>query len=137
MKQKFIKCNTCGTIITMVDEKNMPSCCGAPMVEMAYSTDAEETHVPVVTITGSKVKVTVGNGTHPMTPDHAIKWVSLETRTGVQRKDLAMTDELVDILFMMPPSDELVSAHAYCNKHGLYRDKTHEVGRGGDRFGGR
>ncbi len=137
MQQKFLTCNICGNIVTAVNEKNTPVCCGEPMVEMACATEGEETHIPVVTITGSKVKVTVGDASHPMGPDHAIQWVSLETRTGVQRKNLAMNDELEDILFMMAPTDELVSAHVYCNVHGLFRDKTREVGRGGSKFGGR
>jgi len=137
MRQKFVKCNTCGNMITFVDEKQMPECCGKVMAEIPYAAEGEAEHIPVVNITGSKIKVSVADGSHPMTDDHYIQWVTMETRTGVQRKNLKPGDELIDILFLVPPTDEIVSSHAYCNVHGLFRDKTREVGRGGSKWGGR
>ena len=122
MEQKFIKCNTCGTMINYIDEKATPVCCGEPMVAAEYATGHEATHVPVYEINGTKVKVTVGDGTHPITADHHIQWVSLESANCVQRKELSLLDEIVDILFMIPKDDELQSIHVYCNKHGLYKN---------------
>ena len=49
------------------------------------STDAaQEKHVPVVSKKCKTVKVDVGSVAHPMTEEHLIEWVAVETEKGYQ-----------------------------------------------------
>lgn len=87
---KFYICKHCGNIITFMENKGVPvMCCGEKMSELIPgSTDAAtEKHVPVISVNGSNVTVTVGSVAHPMLEEHSIKWIVLETAEGFQRKD--------------------------------------------------
>ena len=92
------------------------------MVELkANSTDAAgEKHVPVITVDGNKVHVVVGSVLHPMTEEHSIQFIALETKQGVQRKALLPTDQPVAD-FVLAEGDEVVAAYEYCNLHGLWK----------------
>ena len=79
---KFFKCEHCGNIVTKIVDKGVPVlCCGEPMVELkANTTDAAtEKHVPVVKAEDNKLFVEVGEVTHPMTEEHLIQFVYVET----------------------------------------------------------
>ena len=120
---KFLKCNHCGNIVAVVEEKcGTITCCGDNMQEMkANTTDAAtEKHVPVIEIDGQSVTVTVGSVEHPMLPEHFIGWIVLETKMGNQRKILNPGDKPV-AKFMMCEGDEVVAAYEYCNLHGLWK----------------
>ncbi|MDW2799183.1 desulfoferrodoxin family protein [Clostridium boliviensis] len=120
---KFLKCNHCGNIVAVVEEKGGTiTCCGDNMQEMkANTTDAAtEKHVPVIEIDGQSVTVTVGSVEHPMLPEHFIGWIVLETKTGNQRKILNPGDKPV-AKFMMVEGDEVLAAYEYCNLHGLWK----------------
>ena len=95
---------------------------GGEMVELkANSTDAAgEKHVPVITVDGNKVHVVVGSVIHPMTEEHSIQFIALETKQGVQRKALLPTDQPVAD-FVLAEGDEVVAAYEYCNLHGLWK----------------
>ncbi len=91
MEMKFYRCEHCGNIIAMVEDKGVPVfCCGQKMTEIVPGTvDASrEKHVPVYTVENNKVQVTVGAAEHPMIPEHYIGWIALETTAGNQRKRL-------------------------------------------------
>ena len=95
MEQKFFICEHCGNIIAMVKSSGVPvMCCGQKMKEIIPGTTdaAVEKHVPVYTVEGNKVMVTVGSVEHPMLPEHYIEWVSLQTKQGNQRKVLKPGD---------------------------------------------
>ncbi|MDF2886064.1 MAG: Desulfoferrodoxin ferrous iron-binding region [Lacrimispora sp.] len=120
---KFLKCNHCGNIVAVVEEKGGTiTCCGDNMQEMkANTTDAAtEKHVPVIEIDGQSVTVTVGSVEHPMLPEHFIGWIVLETKMGNQRKILTPGDKPA-AKFMMCEGDEVVAAYEYCNLHGLWK----------------
>lgn len=87
----------------------------------ANTTDAaQEKHVPVIQVEGNLVTVSVGSAAHPMTEEHLISWISLQTKQGNQRKALcAGQDPKVE--FMICDGDEVVAAYAYCNLHGLWK----------------
>ena len=56
---KFYRCETCGNIITKVNDGKVPVvCCGTPMKELVPgATDgAFEKHVPAVTVEGNTVR---------------------------------------------------------------------------------
>ncbi len=86
----------------------------------ANSVDAaKEKHVPVVEVNGDEVKVTVGSVLHPMTPEHYITHIVLETTKGYQVKALTPGQEPVAI-FKLCSCEKAVAAYEYCNLHGLW-----------------
>ncbi|MCR5510491.1 MAG: desulfoferrodoxin Dfx [Lachnospiraceae bacterium] len=119
---KFYKCETCGNIITKLNDSGVPVvCCGKPMTELVPgATDgALEKHVPVVTVDGSKVTVQVGEVEHPMMEEHFIQFIVLETEGGFQKKTLKPGDKPV-AEFIVADGDKAVAAYEYCNLHGLW-----------------
>ena len=119
---KFYRCNHCGNIIAFVESSGVPVvCCGEEMQEIIpSSTDAaQEKHVPVITISGNKVHIAVGSTAHPMTSEHNIAWIALQTKQGNQRKELKGDTPAAD--FMLCDGDEVITAYAYCNLHGLWK----------------
>ncbi len=120
-ESKFFVCRHCGNLVGMINDSGVPMmCCGQKMERLVpNSTDAAgEKHVPVVTIEGSKVTVKVGSVTHPMTEEHYIPWIYLETEKGGQRKALK-PGEAPEATFIVE-DDAPVNAFAYCNLHGLW-----------------
>ena len=90
---------------------------------VADSTDAaQEKHVPVVTKKCKQVKVDVGSVAHPMTVEHLIEWVAIETEQGYQVKYLS-ADSAPVCNFSLADGDQLVAVYAYCNLHGLWKAK--------------
>jgi superoxide reductase len=124
---KFYICKTCGNIITKVKDSSVPVvCCGKVMEELvAGSVDAsKEKHVPVYNLDNNKVFVMVGEAEHPMTEEHYIEWIAIETNAGTQIKYLA-PGEKPAASFNIGSQDNLISVYAYCNLHGLWK-KEHE-----------
>ena len=125
MEMKFYKCKICGKIIAMVEETGVPTvCCGESMTELVPNTTdaAVEKHVPVIAQKGNIVEVTVGSVEHPMTPEHYIPWIAIQTKTGNQRKALKPGNP-PKATFALIDGDEVVKAVAYCNLHGLWANK--------------
>jgi superoxide reductase len=96
-------------------------CCGEEMEQLIPNTTdaAGEKHVPVMSVDGDTVTVTVGSVEHPMVQEHAIQWVYLETERGGQRKSLA-PGEAPQVKFALV-DDKAVGVFAYCNLHGLWK----------------
>ena len=120
---EFYKCSHCGNIIAYVENKGVPvMCCGQKMTEIVPgTTDAsQEKHVPVYTVEGNLVTVTVGAVEHPMQPEHYIEWVSLQTKQGNQRKVL-QPGEAPKVCFAICEGDEVEAVYAYCNLHSLWK----------------
>lgn len=123
MSVKIFKCMHCGNIIEMVEDKGVPVvCCGEKMTELVPGTSdgAAEKHVPVVTVSGNKVTVNVGSDAHPMTDEHLISWIILETENGCQRKHLSSADA-PEASFMLTDGEKAIAAYEYCNLHGLWK----------------
>ena len=120
---KIFKCNHCGNIFEVVnDAKVVPVCCGEPIRELkANTTDAaQEKHVPEVSVEGNLVKVKVGSVEHPMTEEHHIAFIYLETENGVARKDLDHTGK-PEAVFALAEGEKPVAVYEYCNLHGLWK----------------
>lgn len=120
---KFYKCNHCQNLIEMVDDRKVnPVCCGEKMMELVPGKiDASlEKHVPVVEIKDGVVEVMVGSVAHPMTEEHLIEWIVVETEKGVYRKNLKAGDAPM-ARFMLLDDEKVVNVHAYCNLHGLWQ----------------
>ena len=123
MEMKFYRCSHCGQIVAIVKETGVPVvCCGEPMAEVIPgTTDASlEKHVPVFTVEGNKVQVSVGSAAHPMLPEHYIEWVAIETKSGNQFKPLSPGDE-PKVCFSLCDGDEVKAVYAYCNLHSLWK----------------
>ncbi|MCI8828781.1 MAG: desulfoferrodoxin [Ruminiclostridium sp.] len=123
MEQKFYECEHCGKIVAMVKGSKAPTmCCGKEMKEIIPGTTdaAAEKHIPVYTVEGNQVHVTVGSVEHPMAPEHYIEWVSLQTKSGNQRKALQPGQE-PKVCFALCDGDEVEAVYAYCNLHGLWK----------------
>lgn len=123
MSLKFYECEHCGNIISYVKDTGVPvMCCGTKMKEIiAGTTDAaKEKHIPVVSVDGGKVTVDVGSVSHPMSAEHLIEWVAVETKTGYEIKYLTPDSE-PKVCFSLCEGDEVVSVYAYCNLHGLWK----------------
>ena len=122
MKAKFYICERCGNQVEMVHDSGVnPVCCGQKMklLEAGVVEASHEKHIPVVSVEGSLVKVTVGAVEHPMSAEHSIEWIALETDRGVQRKRLA-PGEAPTAEFHLG-DEKPVAVYAYCNLHGLWR----------------
>ena len=123
MEQKFYICEHCGKMVALVKESGVPvMCCGQKMTEIIPGTTdaAVENHVPVYTVENNIVHVKVGEVEHPMTPEHFIEWVSIQTNQGNQRKALKPGDQ-PEICFALCDGDEVEAVYAYCNLHGLWK----------------
>lgn len=123
MEVKFYVCKKCGKIIAVLKGSPCPTmCCGEAMQEViANTTDAaQEKHVPVYEVKGNIVEVNVGSIDHPMTEEHYIEWVLLQTKQGNQRKALK-PNNAPKVSFALVEGDEVVSVYAYCNLHGLWK----------------
>lgn len=128
MEVRFVKCNVCGNIVAFVKDSGVrPVCCSQPMQDLVPNTTdaAREKHVPVLTREGDTVTVAVGSVPHPMTAEHRIEWVLLQTRRGNQRMALA-PGEAPSATFALTPGDEPLAAYAYCNLHGLWKAEAPE-----------
>ena len=119
---KFYICEHCGNIVGMIHSAGVPlMCCGQKMtkLEAGVVEASHEKHIPVVTVEGNTVRVNVGSVTHPMSEEHHIAWVYLQTNRGGQRKCLDVTGA-PEVTFAL--ADETpVAVYAYCNLHGLWK----------------
>jgi superoxide reductase len=123
MEQKFYKCSHCGKIVALVKESGVPvMCCGTKMEEIIPGTSdgAQEKHSPVYNVDGETVTVSVGETEHPMTPDHYIDWVCVETEDGFQFKKLKPNTS-PKISFSLSKGDKVKSVYAFCNQHSLWK----------------
>lgn len=121
-EKKHYICPVCGNIIEVVSASGVNvKCCGRNMEEIIPGVveASHEKHIPVVTLEGDEVIVDVGSVTHPMSEEHSILWVALETDRGVQRKYLEVgTAPRVEFALA---GESAKAVYAYCNLHGLWK----------------
>ena len=123
-EKKFYICKHCGNIIGMIHNSGVPIvCCGENMTELvANTTEAStEKHLPVVTVDGSTVTVKVGSVAHPMTEEHLIQWIYLETDKGGHRICLK-PGQAPQAIYCLK-DEKAVAVYEYCNLHGLWLTK--------------
>lgn len=123
MKIRFFICNHCGNIIAMVKDSGIPvQCCGEEMEEIIPGTSdgAQEKHLPVYNVNGETVTVSVGAAEHPMTPEHYIEWVCVESDEGLQFKKLN-PNASPRVSFSLTKDDNVKAVYAFCNLHSLWK----------------
>lgn len=115
---KVYQCEKCGKTVISKEEVKLEGW----KELIAGSTDAaQEKHVPVVTKKCKTVKVDVGSVAHPMTAEHLIEWVALETEQGYQVQYLKAGCSPV-CEFKLADGDAVLNIYAYCNLHGLWKN---------------
>lgn len=93
---------------------------GYTLMDSTMAEGAGEKHLPVVEKIGKKITVNVGGMAHPMTEEHYIGWIFLETKQGGQFIQL-MADKKPKAEFILADGDEAIAAYAYCNLHGFWK----------------
>ena len=119
---KYYICEKCGNLVEKIEDSGVPMvCCGQKMsqLEAGVVEASREKHIPVATVEGKTVKVTVGSVIHPMSEEHHIAWIYLETDKGGARKALKPTDK-PEVEFALG-DEKPIAVYAYCNLHGLWK----------------
>ena len=119
---RFFICKHCGNLVGMIVSSGVPMiCCGEKMTELVPgSVDAShEKHVPIAKVEGDILTVDIGSTPHPMTEEHYIHWVYVQTEVGGQRKCLTPGSK-PQATFTLG-GDKPVAVYAYCNLHGLWK----------------
>ncbi len=120
--KKLYVCKHCGNVLGLIVDKGVPlMCCGEKMSELVANTQeaAVEKHLPVVEKNGNELTVTVGSVSHPMTEEHFIQFVYVQSDKGGQRKGAKPGD--LPVFKFSFVDDEPISVYAYCNLHGLWK----------------
>ena len=81
---------------------------------------AQEKHVPKLTKKCTQLQVDVGSVAHPMTEEHLIEWIAVETENGYQVVNLKAGAAPV-VTFKLTDGDPVKAVYAYCNLHGLWK----------------
>ncbi len=123
MCKKFYICEKCGNLVGLIEcGGGSLVCCGGKMtaLEAGVVEASREKHIPAVSVEGDTVKVNVGSVTHPMSDEHHISWIYLETSKGGQRRSLSHT-EAPAAVFTLSDGEIPKAVYAYCNLHGLWK----------------
>jgi len=115
-------CEICGNIVEVLQGGvGELVCCNEPMKLLKENTvDAsKEKHVPVLEATDHGIKVKVGSVAHPMEPKHFIMWIELIAEGRSYRTYLKPGDA-PEATFCIDAKE--VTARAYCNLHGLWKN---------------
>lgn len=129
MNTLFYHCPVCGNIVMkVVDRGTDLVCCGKTMELMVPKTsdaDMAEKHVPVTEFDGcQKVDVKVGSVPHPMLPQHLIRFIMLQTESGIQLKYLRH-EMPAAVSFSICKEDRPEAVFEYCNVHGLWKSDVY------------
>ena len=119
-KREIYVCELCGNIIEILEPGDGELvCCGQEMtLQNENSVDAsKEKHVPVVTLEGDLVHISIGSVPHPMESAHYIMWIEVWEGDRVKRQYLKPGDE-PKATFTTEGGTIIV--REYCNIHGLW-----------------
>lgn len=120
---KFVRCKETKNVLELVyveTEDKLAELEGFQVLK-ANSTDAAgEKHVPEVKVDGKNVHVVVGSVKHPMTEEHLVSFIVLQTDKRVMRVDLT-ADMEPEATFVLADGEKAVCVYEYCNLHGLWK----------------
>ena len=117
MELKFYRCEKCGKMLITAGELALD---GWKEVIAGTKEAAREKHIPEVKTEGNTVTVCVGSVLHPMTAEHLIEWVAVETEKGYAVRYFSATDK-PEATFVLADGDKVKAVYAYCNLHGLWK----------------
>ena len=120
-KKEIYRCEICGNIIEVLNEgAGELVCCGQPMIlenEKTQDPDKGEKHIPIVEQTEDKIIVNVGEVEHPMTEEHYIEWIEIQTDQSIFKKILKPGDKPI---FECRQKKSIKKVRIYCNLHGVW-----------------
>ena len=129
--KEIYRCAVCGNIIEVLHAGGgQLVCCGKAMeLQVAKTTDqGTEKHLPVIVELPANVchgkdgvKIKIGALEHPMTPEHYIEWIEIDTVDGKSGKKFLKPGDKPESEFQTRMN--IVGARAYCNVHGLWEMK--------------
>lgn len=128
MEQTFYTCRHCGNILAMIHDAGAAvQCCGEKMrrLEPGTAEASGEKHIPVYTREGDIVRVAVGAAEHPMSAEHYIEWICMETEHVIQYARLKPTDK-PEAWFALCKGDKVRAIYAFCNQHNLRKQEKEE-----------
>ena len=116
-------CEKCGNVVEVLND-GAPAlvCCGEEMKKLDPKTEdaTNEKHVPFIEETECGILVKVGKEVdHPMLENHYIKFIEVQTKDRVYRKELKPGDK-PQAEFPLK-KDEVIMAREWCNLHGLWK----------------
>lgn len=124
---KYYECKKCGNVFEVIrDSAIVPMCCSESMTQIMPNIKedvAKEKHIPVYKRNGNKIEVMIGSVPHPMSKDHYIEWIELETNTSVYRRNLKYTDKPCVTFYLSDDKEEVINIYTHCNIHGLWSIK--------------
>lgn len=128
MEERFYYCNSCGNLMfAAIASGVIPHCCGEEMTLLKPNTTDgnHDKHVPVVTFPSAHTaKIKIGTEPHPMTQQHSIRFVCVETTVGCVMRYLNADDPPEACLRF---SGKPLAVYAYCNLHGLWRTDVRSI----------
>lgn len=130
--KEIYKCAVCGNIVEVLHAGTGELvCCGKTMeLQIAKTADiGSEKHLPVIVELPANachgkdgVKIKIGAVEHPMTPEHHIEWIEIDTVDGKSGKKFLKPGDKPESVFQTRM--DIVGARAYCNIHGLWEMKV-------------
>ena len=120
---RFFKCYICGNFVELLYEGGGELvCCGEAMQELVAKDKEEgsEKHLPVVSFEDNKLKVKVGEVSHPMLENHYITCVIIKYNDKVQRLNL-FPNQTPEAEFCIDEEFDNIEVYEYCNVHGLWK----------------
>lgn len=115
----FFQCDNCNSVLLELNGTLTQYCSHSQDLLQPNMTEAsKEKHIPVLTFNGNKLHVKVGSLPHPMTTDHSILWIFVQTRNGGQYVQL--TPENSPEAQFSVEQLEVTRVYAYCDIHGLW-----------------
>ncbi len=128
MEQRFFICNSCLSVFALLGAGCLGSLDGEIRELTPGGEDSRrEGHVPILTVDGSTARVKVGRRPHPMTEEHYIEWIWLETDRGGKVRRLSPGNEAL-AEFTLEPGERAVAAYALCNLHSLWVGEVSDNG---------
>jgi len=126
--KEIYRCAVCGNIVEVLHAGGgQLVCCGQPMqLQAAKNSDqGAEKHLPVIEELPANVchgkdgvKIKIGAVEHPMTADHYIEWIEIDTIDGKSGKKFLKPGDKPESEFQTRMN--ITGARAYCNVHGLW-----------------
>lgn len=94
------------------------------VLEPNTSDAASEKHAPVLETNDLHVTVKVGSVLHPMSEEHSINWIMLETKAGCTMR-IHFTPGCEPVAhFTLEEGDSPKAAYAFCNLHGFWKTEA-------------
>ncbi|MEG0873125.1 MAG: desulfoferrodoxin family protein [Clostridia bacterium] len=116
-------CDICKNIVMFLQKSfGKLTCCNEPMRKILPNSVQADTkkHMPIGVFDGDNIIVEIGSIQHPMTEEHAIKWIYIVTDEGLaQKRDLNVGD-IPKAIFQIGNAKR-IDIYAYCNLHGLWK----------------